>query len=120
MHNPITAAASPPPGWNSWDCYGMTVTEAEVLANSQLIAGSVLQHGWNTVVVDIRWYEPAARAGRYNADARWNWMPTVDRPQTPDVSLQQPTGVASRRWPSECTRSDCLLLRVDEPERLAG
>ena len=24
----------PPMGWNSWDCYGTTVTEEEVLANA--------------------------------------------------------------------------------------
>src|SRR5699024_4014784 len=28
-----------------------------------------LRHGWNTVVVDIAWYDPTARAHGYNADA---------------------------------------------------
>ena len=27
-------AATPPMGWNSWDCYGTTVTEAEVKVGS--------------------------------------------------------------------------------------
>ncbi|MNF30848.1 hypothetical protein D3C84_115970 [compost metagenome] len=27
-------APTPPMGWNSWDCYGPTVTEAEVKANA--------------------------------------------------------------------------------------
>ena len=26
-------APTPPMGWNSWDCFGTTVTEAEVKAN---------------------------------------------------------------------------------------
>ena len=29
---------TPPMGWNSWDCYGTTVTEAEVLANARAMA----------------------------------------------------------------------------------
>ncbi len=56
-------------GWNSWDCYGTTVTEDEVVANAEFMAAKLLPYGWNTVVVDIQWYEPTARAGGYNDDA---------------------------------------------------
>jgi hypothetical protein len=56
-------------GWNSWDCYGTTVTESEVLANAAFMRDHMLVHGWDTVVVDIQWYEPTARAHGYNADA---------------------------------------------------
>jgi hypothetical protein len=56
-------------GWNSWDCYGTSVTEGEVLANARYMDERLLPYGWDTVVVDIQWYEPAARAGGYNADA---------------------------------------------------
>ncbi|MFC9926237.1 glycoside hydrolase family 27 protein [Streptomyces sp. NPDC127190] len=59
----------PPIGWNSWDCYGPTVTEAEVLANAAFLAEHLLPYGWDTVVVDIQWYEPTARAHGYNPDA---------------------------------------------------
>jgi alpha-galactosidase len=71
MDNDVTVreAATPPMGWNSWDCYGTTVTEAEVLANARFMAEHLLPHGWDTVVVDIQWYEPTARAGGYNDDA---------------------------------------------------
>jgi hypothetical protein len=65
----MTLAQTPPMGWNSWDCYGTTVTEAEVLANAEFMAEHLLPHGWDTVVVDIQWYEPAARAGGYNDGA---------------------------------------------------
>jgi hypothetical protein len=88
VHNPVTAAARPPLGWNSWDCYGTTVTEAEVLANAQFMAGKLLQHGWDTVVVDIQWYEPTARAGGYNANAPLK-LDAYGRPATD-----------SRRFPS--------------------
>ncbi|CAM5309116.1 glycoside hydrolase family 27 protein [Streptomyces aurantiogriseus] len=59
----------PPMGWNSWDCYGTTVTEDEVLANATFMHEHLLAHGWDTVVVDIQWYEPTARAHGYNPDA---------------------------------------------------
>ncbi|MFD7811967.1 glycoside hydrolase family 27 protein [Streptomyces sp. NPDC059785] len=65
----MTLAPTPPMGWNSWDCYGTSVTEEEVLANAEFMARHLLPHGWDTVVVDIQWYEPAARAGGYNKGA---------------------------------------------------
>lgn len=63
------AAATPPMGWNSWDCFGTTVTEDEVIANAEVMAGRLLPAGWDTVVVDIQWYEPTARAHGYNENA---------------------------------------------------
>ncbi|WP_230396174.1 glycoside hydrolase family 27 protein [Streptomyces blattellae] len=62
-------ALRPPMGWNSWDCYGTTVTEEEVLANAEFMREHLLPHGWDTVVVDIQWYEPTARAHGYNPGA---------------------------------------------------
>ncbi|WP_432512685.1 alpha-galactosidase [Kineococcus sp. SYSU DK001] len=59
----------PPMGWNSWDCYGTSVTEQEVLANARFMAEHLLEFGWDTVVVDIDWSDPTARAHGYNADA---------------------------------------------------
>lgn len=61
----MTLALTPPMGWNSWDCYGTTVTEAEVLANARFMAEHLREHGWDTVVVDIDWSDPAARAHGY-------------------------------------------------------
>ena len=62
-------AATPPMGWNSWDCYGTTVTEAEVKVNADYTAKYLKQHGWQYVVVDIQWSEPNARAHGYRPNA---------------------------------------------------
>lgn len=62
-------AARPPMGWNSWDCYGTTVTEAEVKANADFMARHLKKHGWEYVVVDIQWSEPNAKAHGYRQDA---------------------------------------------------
>src|SRR3954454_1147679 len=65
----MVSAQTPPMGWNSWDCFGTTVTETEVLANAQVMHDRLLPFGWDTIVVDIAWYDPAARAHGYNDDA---------------------------------------------------
>lgn len=59
-------AQTPPMGWNSWDCYGPTVTESEVKANADYMAEHLKQHGWEYIVVDIRWFVENDKAGGYN------------------------------------------------------
>jgi hypothetical protein len=59
-------AQTPPMGWNSWDCYGPTVTETEVKANADYMAKHLKQHGWEYVIVDIRWFVENDKAGGYN------------------------------------------------------
>jgi|HubBroStandDraft_1064217.scaffolds.fasta_scaffold00761_4 alpha-galactosidase len=63
-------AATSPMGWNSWDCYGTTVTEAEVRANADYMAQHLKQHGWQYVVVDIQWSEPHPQAHGYRPGAQ--------------------------------------------------
>jgi hypothetical protein len=53
-------ALTPPMGWNSYDAFGDSVTEAEVLTNAQYIKDNLAAHGWRYVVVDYRWYDPGA------------------------------------------------------------
>ncbi|MCA0758053.1 glycoside hydrolase family 27 protein [Paenibacillus sp. N4] len=58
-------AATPPLGWNSWDCYGAAVREEEVRGNAEYMAEHLKKFGWDYVVVDIQWYEPGARSSQY-------------------------------------------------------
>lgn len=59
-------APTPPMGWNSWDCYGPTVTEKEVKANADYMAEKLKSFGWQYIVVDIRWYVENTKAQGYN------------------------------------------------------
>jgi alpha-galactosidase len=59
-------ALTPPMGWNSWDCYGPTVTEKEVKSNADYMAGHLKKYGWNYIVVDIRWYVENPKTHGYN------------------------------------------------------
>lgn len=49
-------AQKPPMGWNSYNCFGGNVTEAEVKANADYMAEKLKQYGWEYVVVDFLWY----------------------------------------------------------------
>jgi hypothetical protein len=56
-------------GWNSWDCYGAGVWQADVLANADYMAEKLKSHGWNFIVIDIQWYEPKAHTTEYHRGA---------------------------------------------------
>lgn len=56
-------------GWNSWDCFGTQVTEAQTKANTDYMADKLAKFGWEYIVVDIQWYEPNARGHDYKEGA---------------------------------------------------
>jgi len=58
-------AKFPPMGWNSWDCYGPSVTEKIVKQNADYMAKNLKQYGWEYIVVDIQWAQPTALAHDY-------------------------------------------------------
>src|SRR5258706_14245812 len=62
-------APTPPMGWNSWDSFGTTVTEAEVKANADYMASKLKKHGWQYIVVDIQWSEQHPKTHGYRPDA---------------------------------------------------
>ena len=63
-------APTPPMGWNSWDCFATTVTEAQTKEQTDFMAAKLAQHGWQYIVVDIQWYEPGAKDFGYRKDAK--------------------------------------------------
>ncbi|OIR08113.1 alpha-galactosidase A precursor [mine drainage metagenome] len=63
-------ASTPPMGWNSWDNFGTTVTEAQTKAQADVMASELKSHGWQYVVVDIQWYEAGTQGHSYKEGAR--------------------------------------------------
>src|SRR4051812_32925277 len=55
-------AATPPMGWNSYDSFGDSVTEAEVRDNANYMKDHLLAHGWRYAIIDYRWYDPGAHS----------------------------------------------------------
>lgn len=62
-------APTPPMGWNSWDNFATTLTEAQAKAQADYLAAHLKPHGWEYLVVDIQWYEPGAQSHAYREDA---------------------------------------------------
>ena len=74
-------ALTPPMGWNSWDCYGASVTEKELLQNADYMTENLKEFGWEYIVCDIQWYEPLADSSHLRIFA-WTDMEELFRRQT--------------------------------------
>lgn len=78
-------APTPPMGWNSWDAYGLTITEAQFRENVDVLARVLKPFGWNYAVIDEGWFlrnpqdrsEPAKLA--YEIDGNGRYIPVPAR-----------------------------------------
>jgi alpha-galactosidase len=91
----VTVAATPPMGWNSWDSYGLTITEAQFRANVKIEADSLKSFGWNYAVIDEGWFffNPEDRNKpdtlHYAIDANGRYVPVPARfPSAGPVSAE--------------------------------
>jgi hypothetical protein len=77
-------ARTPPMGWNSWDAYGESVSEADIRANAQWMAQNLKSHGWEYIVVDMGWYitnhtgETNAKNSNYSLDEFGRFTPATN------------------------------------------
>jgi len=62
-------AATPPMGWNSWDCFGTTLTEVQAKEQADVMSQKLRSFGWNIFTVDIQWYEGESQGHTYKQDA---------------------------------------------------
>jgi len=69
-----TLALTPPMGWNSYDSFGASVTEQDVLDEAQTIRKELQPFGWGYVVIDYRWYEPGEPI-----DANGRYLPATGK-----------------------------------------
>jgi hypothetical protein len=89
-------AVTPPMGWNSWDAYGLTITEPQFRANVAVEKAKLLPFGWKYAVIDEGWFfeNPEDRGQeltlRYAIDAHGRYVPVPAR--FPSAGVQ---GVAS-------------------------
>ncbi|MDO6412786.1 glycoside hydrolase family 27 protein [Sphingomonas sp. BIUV-7] len=67
-------APTPPMGWNSWNSFATTITEAQALETAHIMAERLLPFGYDVFTVDIQWYEPDAKSYDYNK----NPIPQMD------------------------------------------
>jgi len=77
-------AATPPMGWNSWDAYGLTISESEYKANVDWMATHLKQFGWLYAVVDEGWYLQNPESGgkpawQFVLDKEGRFTPATNR-----------------------------------------
>jgi alpha-galactosidase len=79
-------APTPPMGWNSWDAYGLTISEEQFKANVDWLNQHLKQFGWKYVVIDEGWYlqhpENAGKSGAdqgYTLDSYGRYVPAPNR-----------------------------------------
>jgi len=50
---------TPPMGWNSWNCWGTSVSQQKVISSAQaLIDKGLADHGWYYINIDDGWVKP--------------------------------------------------------------
>ena len=69
-----TLRPTPPLGWNSYDSYGASVTQNEVVQQAQALKATLQPFGWNQVVIDYRWYDPED-----TLDANGRYLPSSSK-----------------------------------------
>jgi len=58
-------ALTPAMGWNSWNCWGVSVDQEKVLASARaLVVTGLVNHGWSYVNIDDTWQGARSGAGR--------------------------------------------------------
>jgi alpha-galactosidase len=85
-------APRPPMGWNSWDNFGLDISEKEFRAQVDYVATHLKQYGYEYMVIDAGWYAPDLSADvtspRYegnltkfetNVDAFGRWIPAANK-----------------------------------------
>jgi hypothetical protein len=98
---PATAAVAPTPpmGWNSWDAYGLTITEDQFRANVKVLNNYLKPFGWNYAVIDEGWFffnpqdRPHPNTLVYAIDANGRYVPVPAR--FPSAGASGPSSVAA-------------------------
>lgn len=78
-------APAPLMGWNSWDSYGLTITESQFRANVDVLAKQLKPFGWNYAVIDEGWFlqnpedRPKPELLRYQIDPNGRYIPVPAR-----------------------------------------
>jgi alpha-galactosidase len=78
-------APTPPMGWNSWDSFGTTVSEADFRENAKFLADHLKQFGWQYAVVDMEWFvtnptpEGNSKTSEYSFDDYGRYVPAPKR-----------------------------------------
>lgn len=96
-------ALSPPMGWNSWNCWGIEVSQERVMASARgLVASGLRDHGWSYVNIDDGWQ--GARGGPLNAIQPNSRFPDFKGLSTELHGMGLKVGLYSTPWRATLSR----------------
>ena len=63
---------TPPMGWNSWNCWGLSVSDAKVRKSaSEMVSSGLIDHGWTYINIDDGWEDTHDRNGNILTNAKF-------------------------------------------------
>ena len=95
-------------GWNSWDAYGLTITEEQFRANAKVEANELKSFGWQYAVIDEGWFfynpedRPKPELLQYQIDANGRYVPVPARFPSAQTFASCPTSAGRR---ARCSRT---------------
>jgi hypothetical protein len=94
-------APTPPMGWNSWDAYGLTITEDQFREDVAIEAAELKPIGWQYAVIDEGWFmrnpqdRPTPGKLVYEIDANGRYIPVPSRFPSALTKTGENTGFAA-------------------------
>ncbi|MDP1623419.1 MAG: putative Ig domain-containing protein [Bacteroidales bacterium] len=67
---------TPPMGWNSWNCWGLSVSDKKVRQSADAMKSSgLIEHGWSYINIDDGWEDTHDKDGNILANSKFPDMP---------------------------------------------
>lgn len=90
-------ALTPPMGWNSWNCWGKTVSQERVMASAKAMRDKgLINYGWTYINIDDGWQ--GIRSGKHNAIQPNNKFPNIQGLSDSIHSMGLKIGLYSTPW----------------------
>ena len=69
---------TPPMGWNSWNCWGLSVSDKKVRQSAEALKSSgLIDHGWSYINIDDGWEDTHDKYGNILPNAKFPNMPAL-------------------------------------------
>jgi len=69
---------TPPMGWNSWNCWGLSVSDQKVRQSANAMKSSgLIDHGWTYINIDDGWEDTHDKNGNILTNAKFPNMPAL-------------------------------------------
>jgi alpha-galactosidase len=67
-----TLSLTPPLGWNSWNCWGLSVSDEKIRQSAlQMKASGLIDHGWSYINIDDGWEDKHDKDGKILTNSKF-------------------------------------------------